>query len=211
MAIVCPTVTANDPHVYRTQIERVQSFAKRIHIDLADGEFAPKLLDIAQIWWPPNKIIDVHLMYKRPLFYLDALVALKPNLVIVQAEADGDFKQISTILHAANIKVGVALLASSQVDSIMPEIDNIDHVLIFSGNLGHFGGSANLDLLNKASRIKSLNKQIEISWDGGINADNAKLLVKGGIDVLDVGGFIQRSNDPVDAYAKLNLAIMDGH
>lgn len=210
MSIVCPTVTATDPHVYRTQLERVSLFAKRIHIDLADGVFAPKLLDVAKLWWPGNRTIDVHLMYQRPMFYIDALVALKPNLVIVHAEADGDFRQIAETLHKAGIKVGVALLASTPLDSIMSEIGNIDHILIFSGNLGHFGGNANLDLLNKAAKIKALDKNIEIGWDGGINLDNAKLLVKGGVDVLDVGGFIQRSDDPVDAYAKLNLTIMDG-
>ena len=193
MAIVCPTVTANDPHVYRTQMERVQLFAKRIHIDLADGVFAPKLLDVSKLWWPPNKTIDIHLMYQRPLYYLQALVALKPNLVIIHAEADGDFKEVAKTLHEANIKVGVGLLATTPLDAIMSEIDNIDHILIFSGHLGHFGGNANLDLLNKASKIKSLNKNIEVGWDGGINENNAKLLAKGGVDVLDVGGFIQCS------------------
>jgi len=210
MAIVCPTVTANDPHVFRSQLERVQVFAKRIHIDLADGVFAPKLLDVSKLWWPQNRTIDVHLMYQRPLFYLEALVALKPNLVIVHAEADGDFSQVAETLHAAGIKVGVALLAATSLDAIMPEIDKIDHILIFSGNLGHFGGNANLDLLNKATKIKSLSKNIEVGWDGGINEDNAKLLVKGGVDVLDVGGFIQKSDNPVEAYAKLNLTLMDG-
>lgn len=212
MSVVCPTVTATDTHVFRTQIERIQGFAKRIHIDLADGILAPKLLDVSQLWWPENRIIDVHLMYQRPLYYLEAIIKLKPNLIIVHAEADGDFKQIAAILKAANIKIGVALLASTPLDAILPEVGSIDHILIFSGNLGHFGGQANLDLLNKAKRIKSLpiGKPIEVGWDGGISDKNVKLLARGGVDVLDVGGFIQRSDNPLDAYAKLNLALMDG-
>jgi ribulose-phosphate 3-epimerase len=210
MAIVCPTVTANDPHIFRTQIERIQGFAKRIHVDLADGVFAPKLLDVSKLWWPEDRTIDVHLMYQRPLYYLEALVALKPSLVIVHAEADGDFSQVVGVLKNAGIKVGVALLATTPVDAILSEISKIDHVLIFSGSLGHFGGNANLDLLNKASKIKSISPDIELGWDGGINEDNAKMLVKGGVNVLDVGGFIQRADNPIDAYAKLNLAIMDG-
>jgi len=210
MAIICPTVTATEAHLYRTQLERVQVFAKRIHIDLADGVLAPKLLDVSKLWWPQNKIIDVHLMYQRPLYYLEALIKLKPNLVIVHAEADGDFRQVVSTLKAANVKIGVALLESSPVEAILPEIGYIDHILVFSGNLGHFGGVANLDLLNKVQKIKSLDKVIEIGWDGGINEDNVSLLAKAGVNVLDVGGFIQRAEDPVDAYAKLNLALMDG-
>ena len=210
MSIICPTVTANDPHLYRAQLERVQSISPRIHIDLADGVFAPKLLDIPKVWWPENKLIDVHLMYQRPLYYLEALVKMKPNLVIIQAESDGDFNSIYEILKSANIRVGVALLATTQVDHITPELDKIDHVLIFSGNLGHFGGHANLDLLNKVTKLKSLKPSLEIGWDGGINEHNVKLLSNNGIDVLNVGGYIQRSDNPVDAYAKLNLALMDG-
>jgi ribulose-phosphate 3-epimerase len=210
MAIICPTVTTEDPHLFRTQIERVQVFAKRIHIDLADGTFAPKLLDITKLWWPGGKTIDIHLMYQKPNYYMEALVALKPSMVIIHAEADGDFNQVVNILRAANIKVGVALLASTKLEAILPEIDKIDHILIFSGNIGHFGGVANLDLLNKVKKIKELSKGIEVGWDGGVNEDNVKVLVKGGVDVLDVGGFIQRSENPLDAYAKLNLALMDG-
>lgn len=210
MAIICPTVTATEPHDFKSQIERIQPFAKRIHVDLADGVFAPKLLDLSKVWWPTNIPIDVHLMYQRPLFYLDAVAKLKPRLVIVHAEADGDFKQIISILKVAHIKVGVALLESTQFEAILPELEAIDHILIFSGDLGHFGGHANLDLLNKVKKIKTLPKLIEVGWDGGINDSNVKLLAIGGVDVMNVGGFIQRSDNPLNAYAKLNLALMDG-
>ena len=211
MPIVCPTVTANDTHIYRTQIERIQQFAVRIHIDLADGVFAPKLLDISKVWWPANKSIDIHLMYQRPLFYLDALIKLKPQLIIIQAESDGDFNKYVKVLKSANIKVGVSLLASTSVDHIIGSLENIDHVLIFSGNLGNFGGSVNLELLNKINKIKEIKQNIEIGWDGGINDKNINLLAKNGVDVLDVGGYIQRSENSVDAYAKLNLALIDGN
>ena len=42
-----------------------------------------------------------------------------------------------------------------------------------------------------------------IGWDGGINADNVVELVRAGVEVLNVGGFIQHSSDPGAAYAKL--------
>jgi ribulose-phosphate 3-epimerase len=79
----------------------------------------------------------------------------------------------------------------------------IDHVLIFSGDLGHFGGKANLSLLGKASELKALKPHVEIGWDGGVNEENALTLVNNGIDVLNTGGFIQRASDPASAYATL--------
>ena len=41
MAVICPTVTAVSEHDYKEQLLRLKPFAKRIHIDLMDGRFAP--------------------------------------------------------------------------------------------------------------------------------------------------------------------------
>ena len=63
MAVICPTVTAAEPHEYREQIERIAPFAHRIHIDLADGVFTPnKLIDLMQVWWPVGMVADIHRM-----------------------------------------------------------------------------------------------------------------------------------------------------
>ena len=78
-----------------------------------------------------------------------------------------------------------------------------DHVLIFSGDLGKHGGVADLSLLEKVNKIKALHPGAEIGWDGGINDTNAAKLIDGGVSVLNVGGFIQKSQKPDEAYAKL--------
>ncbi len=70
-------------------------------------------------------------------------------------------------LHDAGIEVGIALLPTTVVDTIVPALDMIDHVLIFSGNLGFQGGQANLALLSKAQKLRSLKPSLEIGWDGG--------------------------------------------
>ena len=209
MPIICPTVTAKDAHIYRTQIERITPFAKRIHLDLADGKFANQSLPLDQVWLPEGIISDVHLMYQNPEKYVASLIELKPNMVIVHAEADGMFPEIAKQFHDEGIKVGVALLAHTPVSMIEPSIEHIDHVLVFSGKLGFFGGTADLDLLSKVKELRSLKHNVEVGWDGGINEDNAEHLVAGGVDVLNVGGYIQRSDNPSDAYAKLNLLIQD--
>jgi len=206
MAIVCPTVTAENPHQYREQIERLVPFAGRIHVDFMDGLFTKnQSISLEQAWLPEDKDIqcDIHLMYMRPDLYLKDAIHLKPALVIVQAEAKGDFFGLAETLHSVDVKVGVALLPETPVSEIAPAIADIDHVLIFSGHLGHFGGKANLALLKKATELKKLKPELEIAWDGGINQHNAGHLAAGGIDVLNVGGFIQRSENPEDAYQKL--------
>ena len=54
---------------------------------------------------------------------------------------------------------------------------------------------------------ETANTVAEIGWDGGITADNAAVLVTAGVRVLNVGGYIQKADDPQAAYAKLKVAI----
>jgi pentose-5-phosphate-3-epimerase len=52
-------------------------------------------------------------------------------------------------------------------------------------------------------QVQEHHPEAEIGWDGGINDHNAQQLVAAGVDVLNVGGFIQKSDDPAGAYEKL--------
>ncbi len=204
-ATICPTITATDSHEYYDQMNRISSFARRIHLDVADGQFAPrKLIELDQLWWPGNVSVDVHIMYQQPFDYTELLIVQHPELVIVHAEAEGDFASFANRMHQHGIEVGVALLPKTRVDTIMSALDSIDHVLIFSGNLGFQGGSqVDLRLLKKVRDLKALKPRIEVGWDGGVNNQNIRTLVSGGVDVLNVGGYIQQSANAAQAYATL--------
>ncbi len=208
MAVICPTVTAYNEHTYRTQIERIAKYAHRIHLDLMDGQFTPKASPgMAKTWWPIGVTADLHIMYKEPSKYLHQIVELKPDLVIIHAEAEGDFHDFHAAMKQAGIKVGLAVLKDTPVKNIEPVLNLLDHVLIFSGDLGSFGGRADFNLLNKVREVKGYGHNIEVGWDGGINQHNVKELAQGGVDVLNVGGFIQRSEHPDEAYATLESLI----
>jgi ribulose-phosphate 3-epimerase len=205
---ICPTITTDNPSVYKLQIEQTLSYAHRIHIDLADGIFTRnKLMAIEDVWWPGGVRADLHVMYKEPFDHLAALIALRPQLIIVHAESEGDFVSFAADAHRYGIEVGVALLPETPVEAIRPALDMIDHVMLFSGNLGHFGGHADMGLLGKAQEIKSLNPRIELGWDGGVNDQNARLLALGGIDVLNAGGYLHGAMAPNTAYATLKAAV----
>lgn len=203
-ATIAPAVTASEAEEYRKQIERVANVAVRLHIDVSDGILTPnKLIDIDQVWWPGGVRADLHVMYQRPFDHIQLMIDLQPQMVIVHAEADGDFVSFAKRLHQHGIEVGVALQPETPVAILKPALQHIDHVLIFSGKLGYFGGKADLTLLSKVSELRALKPQLEIGWDGGVNDQNAKALADGGIDVLNSGGFIQKSDDVHTAYDRL--------
>jgi ribulose-phosphate 3-epimerase len=203
MPVICPTVTAPDPHTYREQMARIEPFAARVHIDFGDGEFTERMVSIAQAYWPEHMIADFHIMYKHPYQHMETIVGLKPNMVIVHAEAEDDTLAMVLELQAVGIKAGVALLKETKPENHVDVISHADHVLLFAGDLGHQGSVADLSVLAKVADVRAINPTIELGWDGGITAENAPMLVEAGIEVLNIGGFIQHADDPAAAYNSL--------
>lgn len=207
---LCPSITptTTDPHVFREQIERVAPFAERIQIDLMDGIFAPnKNLNPIQVWWPDNLQADIHLMYKKPSEHLETLISLKPHMILLHIESDGDIEEYIRHIKRFGIKAGVALLADTPVAQAHGCIEIADHVMLFAGKLGSFGGVADMDVTQKIADITAIRSDIEIGWDGGINADNIANLYQAGVRVFNVGGYIQRSEEPAVAYTALETIL----
>jgi ribulose-phosphate 3-epimerase len=207
MSQIVPTVTAYDGHEYQRQVEVITKFARRIHVDLMDGVFAPtKSPDIDNLWLPEKVVCDVHLMFQHPYRQIKKLLSLNPSMVILQAEADQKSVLDSiAALKQTRVRVGVSLLAATSPDDdfVYKCIALADHVLIFSGHLGYHGGTADFGLLDKVSKIKAINHTAEIGWDGGISFLNVSELVAGGVGVLNTGGAIHGAENPSEAYKKL--------
>lgn len=205
---IAPTVTAEEPHAFREQMERAMSVASRIHVDYADGRFAPStMVQPVQSWLPEGYRTDLHVMYEHPEREIEQLIALRPNLIILHAEANGNILGLLREINGAGIQSGIALLQNTQPEDYANEVEEAEHVLLFGGHLGYHGGEADLTLLDKIPRIQEINPLVEIGWDGGANAENAAALVQAGVRVLNVGSFIQKSDDPRAAYAILESVV----
>ncbi|HUD03498.1 MAG TPA: hypothetical protein VMR51_01805 [Patescibacteria group bacterium] len=210
MSIICPAILAKDEEEYKKQIETVKPFAERIQIDLKDNDFAKgESNTLDKVWLPDGTICDLHIMYRNPQDFLDTLIKLKPNMVIVHAESTCDIPKFASNLREAGIKTGLAILQDTLVKDVAYIFPHVQHLLIFSGDLGHYGGAADFSLTSKISEAKEAHKYLEIGWDGGINADNAAQLAKAGVDVLDVGGAILNSDNPQEAYATIKARLTD--
>ncbi len=205
---ICPTVTTDDSEVYRVQMEEISSYATRVHIDLADGIFARKLTAVEDVWWPGGMRADLHVMFQEPFMHVAALKVLGPQLVIVHAEADGDFLAFAREMHRHGIEAGVSLLRATPIEAIIPALELIDHVLIFAGTLGQNTGpeGVDLDVLAKAKQLRQLKPQLEIGWDGGANDMNARQIMEAGVDVINCGGYLHGS-DPVAAWGRIQRVV----
>ena len=208
MSIIAPAVLAETLDEYKAIIETLQPFAKRVHIDISDGEFAPSfLLGEAQLWWPKEWEVDIHAMVARPSEHMAALIALKPSMILFHAEIKEDRAALIAQIKAAGIKAGIALLRPTVPSTVADMIKLVDHVMVFTGELGKYGGTASLMQLEKVRLIKAINPNVEIGWDGGVSVDNAYTLAQGGVHVLNAGSAISKAEDPAVAYATLTKEI----
>lgn len=204
MSVIAPCITVTTVDDYRLSVERIQGFAQRVHVDLSDGEFAPTfLLPAAQLYWPANWQVDIHAMLARPSQQVAQLIALKPHLIVLHAEASEDILPLLNQIKQANILAGVALLKTTVPAIVAPLIQAADHVMIFSGELGKYGGTASLMQLEKIRLVKAINPNVEIGWDGGVSVENAYTLTQGGVDVLNTGGAISQAENPAATYDAL--------
>lgn len=204
MSIISPCITVETEDQYKATVEKYSPFAQRVQVDISDGEFAPVfLLGADKVWWPAEWIIDIHAMVAHPMDYIDQLIALKPHLIIFHAETDVNLLPLIEKIKKYGIKAGVALLKPTVPETVADVIRAADHVLVFSGDLGHYGGTASLMQLEKVRLIKGINPNVEIGWDGGVGVDNAFTLTQGGVDVLNVGGALANADNPSSVYATM--------
>lgn len=209
MAVITPTITTDDPHEYREQMMAISDYSEGVHLDFSDGVFAPtQLLPIDLAWRNDDLVTHAHMMYQNPLDYIDEIIHLEADLVILHAESD-DVKACAESLVENGTRVGIAILPETSVADLEElELEGfIEHVLVFGGNLGYQGGSADLDQLKKIPKIIELFPDAELAWDGGVNAENVVKIAKAGIDVINVGGYIKNAEDPQKAYDTLSSLI----
>src|SRR2546429_234119 len=82
-------------------------------------------------------------------------------------------------------------------------VHKIDVLLIMTVRPGFGGQSFRTDQMHKVKRARSLNRNLDIEVDGGINADTAKLSIENGANVLVAGTSIFHSKDYAKAIRQL--------
>ena len=201
---IVPAVLANNKDDYRAQIEKINTYTKRIQVEVADKTFIPEgTLTLAIVWWPQGWEADLHLMTAQPSLYMDVISKLKPSLCILHAEAGEDLLPLFAHLKQQGIKTGVALLPQTYPGRAKPYIDAVDHVLVFAGRLGAQGGQADLMQMEKVPLIRGLKSEVEIGWDGGANMSNIRTIAHAGVDVINVGAALNQAPNPAELYTEM--------
>ncbi|AGY54012.1 MAG: ribulose-phosphate 3-epimerase [Bacteroidia bacterium] len=210
--LIAPSMLSADFGNLAQQVDMVnKSDADLIHLDIMDGVFVPNISYgfpvVKAIAGTAVKPLDAHLMIVDPDRYFDNFRNLGVEYLSVHYEACTHLHRSLQRIKNLGMKAGVALNPHTPAHLLSEIVTEADFILIMSVNPGFGGQSFIENTYHKLGKIKEIIKEAGskclIEIDGGVNKDNAPLLVKAGADILVAGNSVFGAPDPIKAIRDL--------
>ncbi len=191
-------------------IERVGTYgADMYHLDVMDGEYTRfKTIDhayIEQLREHSPLLFDAHLMVKNPEKVVDKYIKAGADIISIHYEVFEDAETLIKVLKKikrAKKMVGLAFDIDTDIKIVEQFLKYIDMVVILCVKVGKGGQPFNEAALKKIKYVRSLDRDILIEADGGINPTTAQQCVKAGADILVSGAYIY-NNDTYTAIQEI--------
>ena len=210
--LIAPSILAAD---FARLAEQVSSAEKGgadfLHLDVMDGHFVPNIsfgpAVVKTVHGLTRLPLDTHLMIDNPDSYLEAFHQAGTTRLTVHVEVCKDLPRTVSTIRQLGMKPGVCLNPATPLSALEDILPEADLILVMSVNPG-FGGQKfipqtfeRIRVLRSILTSKGLRPLIEV--DGGINLENAPLLVEAGADVLVSGTAIFKAKNIAAAIAGL--------
>lgn len=181
--------------------ELIDNKIEWIHYDVMDGKFVDNtslpISEIKEIISKTQKhIIDIHLMVSDVEKYINECKECA-DYITFHYEALSEEEILNILKKYKDLKLGISINPSTQVEKIVPFLPFITHVLVMSVWPGKGGQAFIEDTFEKIKKIKEIIKEkslnILIQVDGGINDKNGPYLIADGADILVSGSFLTKN------------------
>jgi len=210
--MVAPSLLAADFANLASEVEMInESVADWLHLDIMDGVFVPNISFgfpvIEAVRDLSTKPLDVHLMIVDPDRYLEQFRDAGASNLTVHYETCNNLHRTVTEIRRLGMQAGVTLNPHSPVILLKDILPYIDMVLLMTVNPGYGGQTFIPGSINKIGELRSMidegGYEVLIEVDGGIDLQNAPVLVHAGADVLVAGSTVFSSSDPAEVIRRL--------
>ena len=173
-------------------ISYLDKFVDLMHVDIMDGKFVENktytTCEVIKLSKYTTKPLDIHLMVKNPIKYIDELAMLNVNNITFHYEAVKKPMEVINHIKSMGIRCGLAINPETNVSDITEFLPFIDVILVMSVHPGKSGQkflesiTYKIDVLRKLINENSYN--CKISVDGGVNEENIDMLKEKKVDIL---------------------------
>ncbi|HPT66027.1 MAG TPA: hypothetical protein PK257_01810 [Candidatus Woesebacteria bacterium] len=194
--IIIPTILEKDFSLAEIKIKLIKDRCRWVQIDVIDGYYSPgksfELELLNKIGKEiQNNLLDIHLMVKEPIKWIEKCNFVGANRVIGQVEMMSDVNEFVEKIKEAGLEVGLAFDTETEVINIPKETDLI---LLMGRKSGFQNADFDEKIYEKIKKLVKLrdNKKMDfkIGVDGGINEEIIKKLKIEGVDIAYCGGAI---------------------
>ncbi len=202
---IAPSILSANFGELNAEVASVENFCEWIHIDVMDGHFVPNLtIGAPVVKCLQTKLLkDCHLMVSNPENLLEDFAKAGADAITIHAEIDGDIGEMLEKIRSLGCRAGISIKPATPVSMIEKFLPKVDLVLVMSVEPG-FGGQKFLEsALPKIRELREKNPELDISVDGGVNAETAKLARKAGANILVAGNYIFKSENREKAIESL--------
>lgn len=169
------------------KITLVAPYVDWVQIDVGDNTLFPcdtvrdaaKLAPVIAKFARSGKRFEAHLMVQKPIDYLKPFVELGCSRIIAHVESD-DLRDFLADSRTQEVEVGVALDADTPFEQLEPFLEEVDFVLVMTGEAG---ASCNMFQPETVEKIKTIHRNLPdlpIEVDVGITPETAKIVKDAG-------------------------------
>lgn len=192
MAEIIPAILEKEFPEIERKIHLVENLVKWVQIDIADNTLMPNttVLDpspFTALKTPVN--LELHLMVKDPLKYLDAFAkaGFKRFFAHVEGESVEEFIEEGERL---GVEVGLAIDGPTDLNTIKKYLDDIDAILILAIEAGFSGKPFREETVARVKEINDLSPELPIAVDGAMDDVNALKVITAGATRINSNSYL---------------------